>query len=56
MALAGLNRPIGLTITKIARKIAQTTIALRNVRNSQSFVLKSLIYAFNPSQNAPLKI
>ena len=57
MALAGLNRPMGSTITKMARKVGQTTLpALRAVRNCSVFLLKSLLCAFNLSQNAPLKL
>ena len=57
MALAGLNRPMGMTITKIARKVAQTTLLLCVPGEiALSLVLKLLICAFNPSQNAPLKL
>ena len=57
VALAGLNRPMGMTITKIARKVAQTTLLLCVPGEiALSLVLKLLICAFNPSQNAPLKL
>ena len=57
LALAGLNRPMELTIIKIARRVAQTTLLLCVPWEiAQTFVLKSLICAFNLSQKAPLKL
>ena len=48
VALAGLNRPMGLTIIKIARKVAQTTLLLCVPWEiAPSFVLKSLLCGLN---------